>query len=215
MADLLFNNRLFVFSIGLVLIAGSIILHVIKKEKLSVILLAAASFFLFLYATVLCPFLNLWDERFHALVAKNLMRHPLMPTLYDDPVVNMAYDRWDRFHIWVHKQPLFLWEIMISYKIFGVNEFALRLPSAISAALLVAAAYRSGKILRNHTAGYFTALLIATSFCIMELVDGRRGLDHNDLSFMCWISFSIWAWLEYRSSGKKWWIPVIDRKSVV
>ncbi|HEY6159847.1 MAG TPA: glycosyltransferase family 39 protein [Bacteroidia bacterium] len=213
MADLLFNNRLFVFSIGLVLIAGSIILHVIKKEKLSVILLAAASFFLFLYATVLCPFLNLWDERFHALVAKNLMRHPLMPTLYDDPVVNMAYDRWDRFHIWVHKQPLFLWEIMISYKIFGVNEFALRLPSAISAALLVAAAYRSGKILRNHTAGYFTALLIATSFCIMELVDGRRGLDHNDLSFMCWISFSIWAWLEYRSSGKKWWIPVIGSLS--
>src|ERR1041385_7988788 len=208
MADLLFNNRLFVFLTGLLLIAASILLHVTKKERASVILLVAASFFLFIYATVICPFLNLWDERFHALVAKNLMHHPLMPTLYDDPVVNMPYDRWDRFHIWVHKQPLFLWEIMLSYKIFGVNEFALRLPSAISATLLVAAAYRSGKILRGHAAGYYTALLIATSFCVTELVDGRRGLDHNDLAFMCWISFSIWAWLEYRASGKKRWIPL-------
>ena len=63
---------------------------------------------MFLFSSLLDPFLNLWDERFHALVAKNLMNHPLMPTLYDDPVVSMAYDRWDRATIWLHKQPLFL-----------------------------------------------------------------------------------------------------------
>ena len=27
-------------------------------------------------------FLHSWDERYHALVAKNLLQHPLLPTLY-------------------------------------------------------------------------------------------------------------------------------------
>ena len=38
------------------------------------------------------PYLHEWDERYHALVAKNLMPHPLKPTLYDNPVLLIPGD---------------------------------------------------------------------------------------------------------------------------
>ncbi|HEX7414911.1 MAG TPA: glycosyltransferase family 39 protein, partial [Bacteroidia bacterium] len=159
---------------------------------------------------MLYPFLNVWDERFHALVAKNLMHHPLMPTLYDDPIVNMAYsDSWATYHIWLHKQPLFMWQIALSFKIFGVNEFALRLPSVLLGCLIVFAGYRSGKILGNKNTGYYTALLLATSPYIMQLISGRVGLDQNDVSFIEYISLSLWAWLEYIKTKEIKWLVLI------
>ncbi|MHB8402507.1 MAG: ArnT family glycosyltransferase [Bacteroidia bacterium] len=159
---------------------------------------------------MLYPFLNVWDERFHALVAKNLMHHPLMPTLYDETVVNMVYnDNWARYHIWLHKQPLFMWQIALSFKIFGVNEFALRLPSVLLGCLMVFAGYRSGKILGNKNTGYYTALLLATSTYLMQLISGKIELDQNDVSFITYISLSFWAWLEYIHTKKIHWLILI------
>ena len=155
------------------------------------------------------PFLNVWDERFHALVAKNLMNHPLKPTLYDDPIVNMAYDVWDRYHIWLHKQPLFLWQIALSFKLFGVNEFTLRLPNVILCCVTVFAIYRSGKILCNHNVGYYAALLFITSHYLFSLLSGLQATDHNDTSFLAYITLSLWAWIEYVHTKKIFWIILI------
>jgi 4-amino-4-deoxy-L-arabinose transferase len=203
------NEKTILFFFGFLFLFVSVVFHVIKKEKFSIAFLFCSALLLFLFACILDPFLNPWDERFHALVAKNLMNHPLMPTLYDKTLVNMAYDRWDRYHIWLHKQPLFLWQIAISYKIFGVNEFALRLPSALLCCANVFALYRSGKILGNSNIGYYAAFLFTSSSYMLQLVSGWQILEHNDVSFIAYISLSIWAWLEYYNSGKKYWIVLI------
>ena len=158
---------------------------------------------------MLDPFLNQLDERFHALVAKNMMHHPLMPTLYDNPVVNMNYDRWDRLHIWVHKQPLFLWQIALSFKLLGISEFTLRIPSVILATLLVLITYRSALLLTNQKTGYISAVLVITSLYLIEMISGRKELDHNDVSFMVYISLSLWSFIEYWFSKKKRWILLI------
>ncbi len=185
---------------------SSLFFHVKGKGPAAAVFLAITSLLIFSFAALLDPFLNLWDERFHALVGKNLMHHPLMPTLYDDPVVGMAYDRWDRYHIWIHKQPLFLWQIALSFKIFGVSEFALRIPDIILGAALVFAGYRSGRALVNERTGYVTGILIMTSLYLMELVAGRQELDHNDFSFLAYISLSIWSLIEYRRTNRRYWI---------
>jgi 4-amino-4-deoxy-L-arabinose transferase len=137
------------------------------------------------------------------------MNHPLRPTLYDDPVVNMAYDRWDKFHIWLHKQPLFLWQIALSFKLFGISLFTLRLPSVLLGVVLVFIGYRTGKLLVNVRTGFFTGMLIISSFYSLELVAGRLMVDHNDFSFLVYISLSIWSLVEYHYSGKKIWIYLI------
>lgn len=179
------------------------------KEKASLLFLILASIFLFSFAITLDPFLNLWDERFHALVARNMMNHPFVPTLFDDPAVLMSYDRWDRYHIWFHKQPLFLWQIMLSFKVFGVSEYTLRLPSLIASVILTYVAYRSGKILVNYKVGILAGLLICSSNYLFGLVSGYKGMDHNDVSFLFYISLSFWAYIEYHYSHKRHWIFLI------
>lgn len=207
--EFIFNyNNQYLIAGGLLLFI-SIITHRLNKERLTLLLLLTSAFFFFLFASTLYPYINPWDERFHALVAKNVLKHPLMPTLYDSKVVSWHYMYWDSYHIWVHKQPLFLWQIALSYKIFGANEFALRLPSILLACATVFAGYRSGKILGNKNTGYYTAFLLITSFYLWELLAGYRHLDQNDVSFISYISLSLWAWLEYIRSGKKIWILLI------
>jgi 4-amino-4-deoxy-L-arabinose transferase len=171
--------------------------------------LVLAAIFLFSFAATLDPFLNLWDERFHALVAKNLMNHPFLPTLYDNPIVLMEYNIWDRYHIWFHKQPLFLWQISLSFKLFGVSEFSLRIPNIIMGVILTYITYRTGKVLTNYKVGIVAGLLLCTSNYLLELVSGYQGLDHNDFSFLFYVSLSIWAFVEYSHSENRKWLFLI------
>src|SRR5215203_5501659 len=73
------------------------------------------------------------DESFHAVVARNLLKHPLTPTLIDRPVLEYDYTDWLTNHVWLHKPIMPLWQIALSFALLGVNTFALRLPSAILA----------------------------------------------------------------------------------
>lgn len=179
------------------------------RTRLSVFFLFLAAFFIFMFAAVIDPFLHLWDERFHALVAKNLLMHPLKPTLYENPVVAIKSSMWDRSGIWLHKQPLFLWQICFSYKLFGISEFAVRFPGVLLSSFLVIIFYRSGKILVNEKVGYYAAFLLASCNYLFELISGYKGNDQNDVVFLFYVSASIWAWLEFISSGKKIWLILI------
>ena len=188
---------------------SSLFFFIKGKEKLSIVLLILTSFSVYCFAGLLDPFLNIWDERFHALVAKNLMNHMFKPTLYDDPVVNMAYNYWDKYHIWLHKQPLFLWQIALSFKLFGISEFTLRVPDIILGSILVLITYRSCKLLVNERVGYFAGILTLTSIYNIELISGRQSLEHNDFTFLVYISLSIWSLIEYHFSKNKKWIYLI------
>ncbi len=158
---------------------------------------------IYVSSALMDPYLNLWDERFHALVAKNMVKHPFKPMLYNDPVLDMNYFPWDRYHIWLHKQPLFLWQIALSFRLFGVSEFTLRLPSVMMSMLLIPIAYRSGKLLVGERVGFYAAALMAGSYYLIDLCSGRQLIDHNDLGFVFYVSASIWAWLEYIHSGRR------------
>lgn len=75
--------------------------------------------------------LGVSDECCHALVAKNLRHHPFKPTLIDQPYIPVVAENWGANHVWLHKPILPLWQIAVSYSVFGVNTWALRLPSVI------------------------------------------------------------------------------------
>ena len=158
---------------------------------------------------MLDPFLNNWDEQFHALVAKHLLLHPLVPTLYETPLIPYYPKIWISNHIWLHKQPLFLWQIAISLKLFGLNEFAVRVPSIIMMSILPLLIYRIGKISLNQRIGYYSALLVCSAFYIHEMLTGFPPSDHNDIAFLFYISASIWAWVEYERSQRKQWLILI------
>ena len=136
-------------------------------------------------------FLHAWDERYHALVAKNLINHPLMPTLYDNPILPYDYKNWTGNHIWVHKQPLPLWIMSVSMWLFGVNEIALRLPSIIITTIGIWLSFFIGSYFFNKKTGYLTAFFFSINGLIIELTAGRVATDHIDIFFLFFIELGI------------------------
>ncbi|MBU0687603.1 MAG: glycosyltransferase family 39 protein [Candidatus Margulisbacteria bacterium] len=63
-----------------------------------------------------------------------------------------------------HKPPLFYWLLAISGKVFGFNEFSMRLVSALSAIGIVILAFFIGEMLFSTAVGVFSGLILATSF---------------------------------------------------
>ncbi len=198
-------------ALGGVLFCLSLFFHFKGWEKLSLFFIFFAAFSLFIFGALLDPFLNLWDERIHALVAKNSMDNLLKPEFFEHPIVpECNYLNWTSAHIWLHKQPLFIWQMALSMKIFGVTEFALRFPSVVLATLSVLLGYRIGKLLVNKNVAYYTAVSIAFSWFLLNLVSGYEGIEHNDVSFFFYVSASIWAFMEYIHNKRKWkWVILI------
>jgi 4-amino-4-deoxy-L-arabinose transferase-like glycosyltransferase len=62
--------------------------------------------------------------------------------------------------LWFEKPPLFYWLTATSALIFGLSEFALRLPAAISGIATVVLQYFAGRRLGGRVAGLMAALLL-------------------------------------------------------
>ena len=154
------------------------------------------------FACSLDIFLHRWDEQYHALVAKNMMSDLFNPVLYKNSLLATNTEHWSSSHIWLHKQPLFLWQMSLSMKIFGLNEIALRLPNIIAHGFLVVFVYDMGKELLSD----FVGLLSAITFCYLRFPlsysAGMEATDHNDYMFLFYVTASFWALFKYNNSKK-------------
>lgn len=130
------------------------------------------------------PHLHEWDERYHAVVAKNLLRHPLRPTLYEDPVRPYDNRDWLASQLWLHKPPLALWTMAASLRVFGTSEAAVRLPSIVLGSLAVLLTVRLGTMLYSAHVGLLAGFLHAVNGFLIELAAGRRATDHVDALFV-------------------------------
>jgi 4-amino-4-deoxy-L-arabinose transferase len=202
-------NQFHIFIFGFILLSISIFFFEKEKIKLSLIFLVLGSFTLGYFISHLDPFLVLWDEQYHALVAKNMADSPFVPKLYNNPILGYDYHDWSGNYIWLHKQPLFLWQIALSIKIFGTTEFAVRFPSLLMHAIIPLLIFRIGKISINDRIGFYASFFFATAFYPMEMVAGKFASDHNDAAFVFYVTASIWAWFEHQYSQNKFWIILI------
>jgi 4-amino-4-deoxy-L-arabinose transferase-like glycosyltransferase len=143
------------------------------------------------------------DESFHAIVAQNLMKHPWLPTLHDGPAIDVHISDWQNSKLFLHKPPMAMWQIALSYALFGVNSLALRLPSLLLSTLAVWLTYQIGRHLVDETAGLVAAALQAFNPVIAMLVHGNVFSDHVDISLLFWTELAIWLFLRAMRSGKK------------
>lgn len=147
-------------------------------------------------------FLHSWDERYHALVAKHLMSHPLKPTLYENPILPYDIKNWTENYIWLHKQPFALWCMAASMKIFGINEIALRLPSILISSIGIYLTYYIAGYFFNKKTAYIAAFLQSVNGLIIELTAGRDATDHIDIFFLFFIELSIFFTVKYVEKQK-------------
>ena len=137
--------------------------------------------------------LHYWDESYHALVARNLLLHPLKPTLVENPYLPVVQTGWGSNHVWLHKPTLPMWTIALSYAVLGVNTFALRLPSALMSTGAVWFTYLIGKELLDRRTGLIAATIQAFSPAITELVHGYLYSDHIDVALLFWVEAGMWC----------------------
>lgn len=154
-------------------------------------------------------YFHLWDEQYHALVAKNMMENPFIPMLFKYTPLGFDLNNWSANHIWLHKQPMFLWQIALSMKLFGASPFAVRLPSAIMSSLLILVIYRLGKLSVTAQVGYIAGFLFAVCNYLLDFNTGQYNTDHNDIAFIFYITLSIWAYTEYRFENKSRYVWLI------
>jgi len=99
---------------------------------------------------------------------------------------------------WLEKPPLYYWQATLAYRLFGVSDWAARLPSAVDALLMVLAAYW---FLRRFRPGFELdgALMVATSAGIV----GFARAASMDTALAATFTISMLAWYAWFESGSR------------
>lgn len=135
-----------------------------------------------------------WDERYHALVAKNLLTEPLHPKLFVTQFEGLITTDWTLCYTWLHKPPFSLWLISLSYKMFGVSCLTTRLPSIILGSLGVLITSHVGKDwLKSDKLGLISGFLFGIQGLFIEMNSGRATTDHVDTSLIFFFLCAIWS----------------------
>lgn len=141
------------------------------------------------------------DESFHAVVARNLIKHPLTPTLYDRPWLAYDYRDWQSNHVWLHKPIVPLWQMAGSMALLGSSTLAMRLPSAILATAAAWLTYAIGARLLGRRAALIAATLQAFNPAITSLVHGYVFSDHVDVALLFWVELSVYCLVRAIGTG--------------
>src|SRR5262249_58700678 len=100
---------------------------------------------------------------------------------------------------------LLYWLQATSYLVFGVNEFAARLPAVLCGLGTVIVAYELGRRLFNPSTGLLSALILASSveFC---LISHAATPDPPLLLFQTLAFYCYWAGSE---GERRWWFAPV------
>jgi len=140
---------------------------------------------------------SLWDnsEPTYGEIVKELFRTSDWLTLHFN------------YHTWYIHPPLWFWTAGLSVKLFGLNEFALRLPAALCGVAAAAATYAAGRRLYGELAGILSALAFGTSLEV--IVISRMAILDSMLLFFSTVA-TLWIFFAIRDGDRRaFWIAVI------
>jgi 4-amino-4-deoxy-L-arabinose transferase-like glycosyltransferase len=156
-----------------------------NRTRTDSLLLAGFCAFLFFYGLGQFGLIGA-DEPRYAQVAREMLERQdwVTPVLGGKP--------------WLEKPPLYYWQAMVAYRIFGVSDWAARLPSAIDAAFLVVAVYF---FLRRFRPGFeLDGALIAASCA------GIMGYAHAasmDMALAAAFTAGMLGWWAWHETGQR------------
>jgi 4-amino-4-deoxy-L-arabinose transferase-like glycosyltransferase len=113
---------------------------------------------------------------------------PRYPDAAREMIENSQYWLPMKNGVFLFEKPILIyWSIILSFKTFGINEFAARLPSVIAGALTLTTAFIFGRFFK---AGFYTCLILATS--IEYFVIARLSIPEMLLNFFTITSLALY-----------------------
>ena len=161
-----------------------------NRTRTDSLLLAGFCAFLFLYGLGQFGLIGADEPRYAQVAREMLERHDwVTPVLGGRP--------------WLEKPPLYYWQAMLAYAIFGVSDWAARLPAALDATLLVLAVYF---FLRRFRPGFELdgALITASSAGIA----GYAHAASMDMALVAAFTIGMLGWWAWRESEKRIYLAV-------
>lgn len=156
-----------------------------NRTRTDFLLLAGFCAFLFFYGLAQFGLIGA-DEPRYAQVAREMLerRDWITPTLGGQP--------------WLEKPPLYYWQAILAYKLFGASDWAARLPSAFDGTLLIFAVYL---FLWRFTEGVALdgALMVASYAGII----GYARAASTDMPLAATFAIGMLAWWAWRQSGNR------------
>ena len=155
------------------------------RTRTDVLLLAGFCAFLFFYGLGHFGLIGA-DEPRYAQVAREMLerRDWITPTLGG--------------HSWLEKPPLYYWQAMLAYAVFGVSDVAARIPAAFDATLLVIAVYL---FFRRFRRGVEVDAALITASCAGII--GYARAASMDIALAATFSIGMLSWWAWRESGKR------------
>lgn len=169
------------------------IFNKIKKYRFSIslALFLVACYFVFLMSLGVRP-VQMWDE-------SRLGVNALEMALNGNLIVTHFGGSPD---MWNTKPPLLIWMIALCMKIVGYNEFALRLPSALSAmSTAIIIFIFASKYLKDIKISFVSGLVLITSSGFIGYHTGRSG-DYDAL-LVLWITIYSLSYFIYLHSNEQ------------
>lgn len=120
-----------------------------------------------------------WDESWYGVNAKEMERS-------GDPL-NYYYG--GEMDDWNSKPPLSIYLIHLSFRIFGHNEFALRIPSALSSVLFFLIAFRMVRRYKGEWIAFFSCLILMGGTAIYGEHVARTG--DTDMLFTLFMAAAV------------------------
>jgi 4-amino-4-deoxy-L-arabinose transferase-like glycosyltransferase len=138
---------------------------------------------------------SLWDvdEGINAEAAREMLE----AESYISPLFN--------FELRTAKPALLYWLQMVSYSLFGVNEFAARLPSVLAAMLTVLLTYELARRMFGASTGLLGGLVLASAieFCMLA----HAATPDSALILFTVLTFYLF-WIGSRNGRQWWYAPV-------
>lgn len=130
--------------------------------------------------------LTTWDEALYAIISKNILKTGTWLVLFEQG------------EPWFDKPPLYMWVTAFFYKIFGINEFAVRLGSGLSGIAAVLIAYMFIKNIYNKNAAIFAALILLAMPHFLHF--SKMGMMDAAISFAVFLMIYLF-WLGREKPG--------------
>ena len=157
----------------------------ISRASADWLLLAGFCGFLFFFGLAFFGLIGADEPRYAQVAREMLARHDwITPTLAGKP--------------WLEKPPLYYWQAMLAYSIFGVTDWAARLPSAVDATLTVVVIYL---FLRRFRPGFQLdgALMTASAAGII----GFARAASTDMPLAATFTVALLAWYAWYESESR------------
>lgn len=98
---------------------------------------------------------------------------------------------------YLDKPPMLFWLSALSMKIFGIYDWAYRLPSFIFLMLALFATFKFAQLKYNQTVAYLAVLILASCQAFFLIAHDVR----TDTMLMGWVALSIWLIAKWESSN--------------